>query len=100
MNASYSTETHTEDFEINIAEKGGCKGLLKIEVLVTETSVPLLLKDGSQQRIFGNSPPFVLQSLTHPITSGVLKFEFAEVEALQDYKEAEQKAIVRYLYCD
>lgn len=100
MNASYNTETHTEDFEINIAEKGGCKGLLKIEVLVTETSVPLLLKDGSQQRISGNSPPFVLQSLTHPMTSGVLKFEFAEVEALQDYQEAEQKAIVRYLYCE
>lgn len=100
MKAVYHTETHTEDFTINIAEKGGCKGILRIEVLVTEKSVPLLLKDGSQERIFGNSPPFVLQSLTHPITSGVLQFEFSEIEALQDYKPAEQKAIVRYLYCE
>lgn len=100
MNVNYHSETHTEDFTINIAEKGGCKGIVRIEVLVTENSVPLLVKDGSEQRIFGNSPPFVLQSFTHPITSGILKFEFSEIEALQDYKEAEQKAIVRYLYCE
>lgn len=100
MKISYNTEIYTDDFKIDIAEKGGCKGLLKIEVFVVKNSVPLLLKDGSNQRFFGNSTPFVLQSLIYPITSGVLKFEFLEIEALQDNQRAEKKAIVRFLYCD
>lgn len=101
MNTLYGTETFTEDFEIDIAHKGGCKGLIKVEVVVTPWSVPLLLKDGSEQRITTNAP-FVLQSTTHPITNGLLRFAFSEFDELEEYNpnKEQKKAIVRYLYCE
>ena len=100
MGALYTTEIHTEDFEIRIAEKAKCKGILAIEIYVPDTSLPLLIKDGSQQKITAKTP-FRLHSFTHPITSGFIRFEFLEYELLQTPNNPRiKKAIVRYLYCE
>lgn len=100
MGALYTTETHTDDFEIRIAEKRKCKGVLAIEIYVPDSSVSLLIKDGSQQKITAKQP-FVLHSFTHPITSGFIRFEFLEHEGLQTPDNPKiKKAIVRYLYCE
>ncbi len=96
---SYYTQTHTEDFEIDIGDQSGCNGMLEIQVIPSDKSMPLVLKDGSGQKIT-HQKPFVLRSST-PITSGHLQFVFAESNYLNTHlKTVLKKAIVRYLYCE
>lgn len=100
MNTLYGTETYTDDFEIDFADKGGCKGIVMLEVYVPALSVPLLVKDGSEQRISEHTRPFVVQS-NYPITKGTIRFVFSEYEALQNpNRNSFKKAVVRYLYCE
>ncbi len=99
MNAFYHSETFTDDFEIDLAEKNKCKGVFKLEIQLHPLSIPLLIKDGSGQ-IINSKKPFVVAS-NHPIVGGLLRFEFSEYpELVEAVENSFKKAIVRYLYCE
>ncbi|MGG8495958.1 hypothetical protein ACQY1Q_06055 [Tenacibaculum sp. TC6] len=94
MSAIYGTKTYKEDFEIDIKKLNDCKGIYKLEVFVSKESMPLLVKDGSNQIIKENYNPFIVSSPV-PITKGVLRFEFKEIEG---ESKGFKSATVRYLY--
>ncbi len=99
MKTIYHSEQFTDDFEINFSEKNDCKGVVKFEIHPHELSVPLLIKDGSGQRITAQAP-FVINT-NHPIVDGLIRFEFSEYPALTAVQTTPfKKAIVRYLYCE
>ncbi len=100
LSVGYAVETYTDDFQIDFAKKEKCRGIVKLEVQVVSQSVPLLVKDGSGQRIVAHDKPFVISS-NYPITKGSIQFEFTEYSELVEFNEKEKKkAIVRYLYCE
>ncbi len=100
MKVGYATEVYTDDFQIDFSKKEKCKGILKLEVLVLDTSIPLLVKDGTGMRITPGGTPFVVVS-NYPIVKGIINFRFSEYKALrEENKPNKKKAIVRYLYCE
>lgn len=94
--ALYVTASYDNNFEVNISRVNDGCGVYRLEVFVPNSSVPLLLKDGSDQIIRADHSCFVLES-SIPITNGILKFEFQEEANLRPSQTLKQ-AVVRYLY--
>ncbi|SED21961.1 hypothetical protein SAMN04489761_4665 [Tenacibaculum sp. MAR_2009_124] len=94
MKATYGTKTYKEDFEINIKELSDCKGIYSLEVFVSKNSMPLLVKDGSNQIIKEMFNPFKIESPV-PIVNGILRFEFTDVDGVNSEVKS---ATVRYLF--
>ncbi|MFL0083691.1 hypothetical protein V2647_06850 [Tenacibaculum maritimum] len=97
--AAFLTVPYDEDFEINISRLPDCKnGVYQIEVFVPKESMPLYVKDGSNQFIREDIRPFKIESPI-PITDGILRFEFKELDSSLP-KTSNKIATVRYLYCN
>ncbi|CAL2095534.1 conserved protein of unknown function [Tenacibaculum sp. 190524A02b] len=94
--AIYGTKTYQKDFEINFKEiNKNCKGIYEIQVFVTEQSMPLIVKDGTNQVIKHKHNPFVISSPV-PIEEGAIRFEFQETHNV--ISDSIKKAIVRIIY--
>ncbi|MDB0601338.1 hypothetical protein PL373_09290 [Tenacibaculum maritimum] len=97
--ALFVTDHFDDDFKIKIEDLDNCnQGVYRIEVIVPKDSVPLIIKDGSNQVIREDYNAFLIES-SIPIINGTLEFEFKENADLSIIN-AKKSATVRYLYCD
>ncbi len=94
MSAIYGTKNYKKDFEIDIKELGECKGIYSLEVFISDKSMPLVVKDGSNQIIKDKNNPFKIKSPV-PIVKGIIRFEFQNFKGVEN---TVKQATVRFLF--